>query len=108
MSEESRVKALKELLANNPDDKLARYALAMEYSGAGDTNAAVSEFRRLLEFSPDYTNAYFMAAQTLARADRCGEAKTMLERGIECARRTRNSHAEAEMQSMLDELERGY
>jgi hypothetical protein len=47
-----------------------------------------------------------MAAQTLARADRNDEARIMLQRGIESARRTRNQHAQAEMEGMLDELER--
>jgi len=46
-----------------------------------------------------------MAAQTLIRADRAGEARSMLQQGIECARRTRNQHALSEMQGMLEELE---
>jgi tetratricopeptide (TPR) repeat protein len=78
----------------------------VEYSGSGDTDAAVAEFQALLAAHPDYTNGYFMAAQTLARADRVEEARTMLQQGIESARRTRNQHALAEMAGMLDELDR--
>ena len=104
MPDESRVAALKEILEANPDDTLARYALGMEYSGAGETDAALAEFQRLLGANPDYTNAYFMSAQALARAERNDEAKTMLQQGIECARRTRNQHAQSEMEAMLDEL----
>lgn len=107
MPDESRVATLKEILEGNPDDTFARYALGMEYSGSGETDAALAEFRRLLTAHPDYTNAYFMAAQALARAERSGEAKTMLQQGIECARRTRNQHALSEMEAMLDELEAG-
>lgn len=106
MPDESRVAALKEVLAANPDDAFARYALGLEYSGSGDTDAALTEFQRLLSSHPDYTNGYFMAAQALARADRGGEAREMLQRGIESARRTRNQHALAEMEGMLDELDR--
>lgn len=106
MVDESRVAALQEVLAANPDDAFARYALGLEYSGAGDTEAALAEFQRLLASHPDYTNGYFMAAQTLARADRNEEAKTLLRQGIESARRTRNQHALAEMEGMLDELDR--
>ncbi len=105
MPDESRVATLKEILAAKPDDAFARYALGLEYSGAGDTDAAVAEFQRLLAAHPDYTNAYFMAAQTLARAERTEEARAMLRQGIECARRTRNQHALSEMEGMLDELE---
>ena len=106
MSDESRVATLKQILEANPDDAFARYALGLEYSGSGETDAAVAEFQRLLASHPDYTNGYFMAAQTLAHADRADEARTMLQQGIECARRTRNQHAQSEMEGMLDELER--
>jgi tetratricopeptide (TPR) repeat protein len=107
MADESRVAALKEILNANPDDAFARYALGLEYSGAGETDAALSEFQLLLAAHPDYTNGYFMAAQTLARAERKEEAKTMLRQGMECAQRTRNQHALSEMEAMLDELEMG-
>ncbi len=105
--DETRVAALKEILQANPDDAFARYALGLEYSGSGETDAALAEFQRLLAVHPDYTNGYFMAAQTLARAERTGEARTMLDQGIECARRTRNQHALSEMEAMLDELGNG-
>ncbi len=104
MPDESRVAALKQILDGNPDDAFARYALGLEYSGAGETDFALAEFQRLLAAHPDYTNGYFMAAQALARAERQDEAKSMLQQGIECARRTRNQHALAEMEAMLDEL----
>jgi tetratricopeptide (TPR) repeat protein len=107
MPDESRIAALKEVLSANPDDAFARYALGLEYSGAGETDAALAEFQRLLASHPDYTNGYFMAAQTLARADRNDEARALLQQGIESARRTRNQHALAEMEGMLDELDRG-
>ena len=104
MPDESRVAALKEILETNPNDAFARYALGLEYSGAGETGAALTEFQLLLAAHPDYTNGYFMAAQALARAERQDEAKAMLQQGIECARRTRNQHALAEMEAMLEEL----
>jgi tetratricopeptide (TPR) repeat protein len=107
MPDEARVAALKEILDANPDDAFARYALGLEYSGAGETEAALAEFQRLLAAHPDYTNGYFMAAQALARAERNQEAQSLLQQGIECARRTRNQHALTEMEAMLDELEHG-
>jgi tetratricopeptide (TPR) repeat protein len=105
MPDESRLATLKQILDGNPDDAFARYALGLEYSSAGETDAALAEFQLLLAAHPDYTNGYFMAAQALARAERQDEAKAMLQRGIECARRTRNQHALAEMEAMLEELD---
>jgi hypothetical protein len=46
-----------------------------------------------------------MAAQTLAKVRRNQEAKSRLKEGIEAARRSRNQHAQSEMQAMLDDLE---
>jgi cytochrome c-type biogenesis protein CcmH/NrfG len=100
-----RLQMLKELLAQDPNNQLARYGLAMEYSGKGDVENAVAEFRKLVEINPDYANAYFMAAQTLAKAERTDEAKHLLRQGITAAARTGNSHAQNEMQGFLDELE---
>jgi predicted Zn-dependent protease len=99
-----RIAMLCEILAANPEDAFARYGLAMEYSKAGDLERALGEFKTLLEKNPDYTPGYFMAAQTLANAERVDEAKRMLVDGIASARRTGNQHAQSEMTAMLEEL----
>jgi thioredoxin-like negative regulator of GroEL len=99
-----RLAMLNQVLAQNPDDAFARYGLAMEYSKAGDVERALEEFRKLLTTHPDYTAGYFMAAQTLASANRVDEAKKKLVDGISSARRTGNTHAQSEMTAMLEEL----
>ena len=99
-----RIAALNDVLTQNPNDTFARYGLAMEYSNAGDIERALTEFKTLLENTPDYTPGYFMAAQTLAKAARTEEAKRMLIDGISSARRTGNQHAQSEMTAMLEEL----
>lgn len=104
MTEMSRIETLSQFLTENPGDAFARYGLAMEYSKAGQAEAALAEFRKLLELHPDYTAGYFMAAQTLARADRSDEARQMLRDGIASASRTGNQHAKMEMEGMLAEL----
>jgi predicted Zn-dependent protease len=100
-----RIALLTEVLTQNPADAFARYGLAMEYSNAGEVERALEEFGKLLTTHPDYTAGYFMAAQTLAKADRTDEAKKMLADGITSARKTGNGHAQAEMEGMLAELE---
>ena len=104
MPEINRLQMLTEFLQQNPDDAFARYGLAMEYSKAGQTAQALAEFNKLLELHPDYSNGYFMAAQLLERSGRTPEARQMLEKGVEAARRTGNKHALSEMAGMLDEL----
>lgn len=95
---------LAEILTNNPGDAFARYGLAMEYSNQGNIPQAMEEFGKLLSAHPDYTAGYFMAAQTLAKADRIDEAKKMLSNGIASAKRTGNAHAQSEMEGMLADL----
>ena len=99
-----RIALLSEILTADPDDTFARYALALEYSKAGQTEHALQEFKTLIEKNPDYTPAYFMAAQTLASASRADEARRMLIDGIASAVRTGNKHAQSEMTAMMEEL----
>ena len=99
-----RVAMLNEILAQNPSDIFARYGLAMELAKIGKIDGAMEEFGKVIQSNPDYTPAYFMAAQTLARAQRIDEARKMLVDGIASATRTGNAHAQSEMQAMLDEL----
>lgn len=101
-----KVANLKEILEQDPKNAFARYGLAMEFAGQGETDAAMAEFERLLTDHPDYTAGYFMAAQTLAKVRRDAEAKQKLASGMECARRTGNGHALREMQAMLEEYDR--
>jgi predicted Zn-dependent protease len=100
-----KIATLKEILAQQPADAFARYGLAMAYASEGDATSALAEFDRLLVAHPDYTAGYFMAAQTLVKAERPAEAQERLRDGIESAQRTGNQHALSEMQQLLDELE---
>ncbi|MGA2276803.1 MAG: tetratricopeptide repeat protein [Terracidiphilus sp.] len=101
-----KITGLKEILALEPKNSLARYGLAIALAASGETEAALSEFDTLLRNDPGYTAGYFMAAQTMAAAGRTAEAIARLKSGIESASRSADRHAVSEMQAMLDELER--
>ena len=105
MSTTDKIAGLKEILALDPKNSFARYGIAVELANRGEVDSALEEFDRLLASDPDYTAGYFMAAQTLSKAARTGEAIDRLKAGISCAARTGNRHALSEMQGMLDELE---
>lgn len=105
MSTTDKLAGLKEILALDPKNSFARYGIAVELANRGEVDSALEEFDRLLAGDPDYTAGYFMAAQTLSKAGRTGDAIERLKAGISCAARTGNRHALSEMQGMLDELE---
>jgi tetratricopeptide (TPR) repeat protein len=100
----SRIDMLAQFLAENPTDAFGRYGLAMEYAKSGQVDTAMEHFNKLLELHPDYAAGYFMAAQTLSKSGRSGEARKFLENGIGAAARTGNAHAKGEMEAMLAEL----
>jgi predicted Zn-dependent protease len=100
-----KIAGLKEILAADPGNSFARYGVAMELAGRGETSAAIAEFDTLLANDPNYTQGYFMSAQTLAGAGRKQEAIDRLRAGIDRAVRDGNNHAISEMQSMMDELQ---
>jgi predicted Zn-dependent protease len=99
-----KITGLKEILALDPKNSLARYGLAMELAGRGETEAALREFDTLLANEPEYTAGYFMSAQTLSTAGRNAEAIERLKAGIASAARSGNRLALSEMQAMLDVL----
>ena len=101
-----KIAGLKEILTLEPGNSFARYGLAMELAGQGETAVALAEFDTLVANDPGYTAGYFMAAQTLAAAGRTPEAIARLKNGIESAKRSGDRHAVGEMQAMLDELDR--
>ena len=104
MSKMDKLEGLKEILALDPKSSFARYGLAVELAGRGETEAALREFETLLANDPDYTAGYFMSAQTLTTEGRNAEAIERLKAGIASAARSGNRHALSEMQAMLDVL----
>jgi tetratricopeptide (TPR) repeat protein len=93
------------MVEQKPTDSFARYGLAMEYRNTGDLEAAMGEFRALMEINPDYSPAYFHGGQTLERMGRIEEAREVYRKGVEVTIRIKNEHARSEMQGALDLLD---
>src|SRR5437016_627969 len=98
MAGPTRKQQLQEMLAGDPNDPFLRYALAMEFVGAGDDESAVQHFRDLIAVAADYVAAYQQAGQALVRLARPDEAREVLRHGVAQALQQRNQHAAEEMQ----------
>ena len=98
------METLKAMLAQNPQDTFARYGLAMEYANCGDWEAAVSEFKALLEHNPGYAAAYFHGGQALEKLGRVEDARDFYQKGIEVTVRSGDRHTQSELQAALDML----
>jgi len=101
MSRKAQVEAL---LADDPDNSMFRYALAMEHVSAGDDAAAVREFREILRRDGDYVPAYLQAGRALIRLGDDDDARAILHAGIVVGRRVGDEHAAGEMQGFLESL----
>jgi hypothetical protein len=94
------------MLAEDPDDVFLRYGLAMEHASAGDDAVCAEVLRDLIArtIANPYIPAFLQAGQALVRLDRIPEACDVLRKGIDAARRAGDTHAQGEMQALLDSI----
>lgn len=107
MARTARMAQIEAMLAEDPDDAFLRYGLAMEHASSGDDAACVDVMRDLIArtvTTVPYVPAYLQAGQALVRLDRITEACEMLRQGVEVARRVGDSHAQGEMQGLLESI----
>jgi len=100
----SRAETLRTMLAQNPGDVFARYALAMEYANSGDLENAVKEYRAILAENESYAAAYYHGGQALEKLGRTDEARELYEKGIEATTRSGDLKTRNEIQAALDLL----
>ena len=100
----NRIEILKSLVAQKPTDAFARYGLAMELVKSGELDAAIAEFRTLLEHNPNYAAAYFHGGQALEKLGDVEQARALYEKGVEVTARTGDGHTRSELQAALDML----
>ncbi|TAN23880.1 MAG: tetratricopeptide repeat protein [Acidobacteria bacterium] len=100
----NRREQLEEFLRHNPNDAFARYGLAMELMHRGESEAALVQFAQLQQQHPNYPAGFQQAGQLLLSLGRNGDAKTVLQRGLQAAATAGDRHAASEIQGLLDEL----
>jgi hypothetical protein len=95
---------LEQLLESDPDDVFLQYALAKARVSEGNLEAGLAQYQSVIDRHPDYVPAYFQKGQTLAERGRTIEAREILARGINVARKVGDAHAEREMNEFLESL----
>jgi cytochrome c-type biogenesis protein CcmH/NrfG len=104
MAAKTRRQQLEEMIADDPNDALSRYFLAMDHAGAGENDAAWRRFEEMFALTPEYVPAYLQAGQLLVRMGRLAEAAEVFRQGITVARRLNDEHAAGEMEAFLQQL----
>ena len=105
MAVSTRKEQIEAMLADEPNDPLLRYMLAMDHVSVKDDARAVDCFRDLLARAADYVPAYMQIGQALCRLGRIDDARDVWQCGIVQARQQANDHAAGEMQGMVEGLE---
>jgi len=100
-----RLARLRTLVQENPQDRFARYGLAMELASLDRLEESVSEFRALISLAPDYVASYLQAGQTLEKLNRVEEAREAYGKGIEVAAKKGDMKTRGELQSALELLD---
>ena len=100
----NRSEILKQMLEQDPANTFARYGLAMEYAKSGSLDAAVEEYRRLLQQDPNYAAGYYHGGQALEKLGRVDEARSLYEEGIAATTRTGDAHTRSEIEAALSLL----
>lgn len=80
-----RLDQLRSLLADEPEDKFLRHAMAMEHKRNGDMEQAARMLEALIREEPKYIPPYYQLALILAELDRPTDAMEVCRAGaLQC------------------------
>ena len=99
-----RLATLLRFLEDDPSDIFTHYAIAQEYASTGNDSAAIEKYDEIIHLDPAYVPAYHQLGLLFTRLNRGEQARETLSRGIAAAGRNGETHAQAEMQELLDDL----
>jgi predicted Zn-dependent protease len=100
----NRLDALKQMVAQDPDNSFARYGLAMELTNSNMPDAAIAEFKTLMARDDTYVAAYFHCGQALEKLGKIDEARATYENGIEACAKKGDAHTRSEIEAALSML----
>jgi tetratricopeptide (TPR) repeat protein len=100
----NRLDALKQMLAQDPENAFARYGLAMEYSKNDLFEDAIAEFKAVINQDSTYVAAYYHGGQALEKLGRAEDARDFYEQGIEACNRKGDAHTRSEIEAALSLL----
>ena len=100
-----RLATLQEFLRDDPDDPFTRFALAQEYAKRGEAEVARTYYEGLVRDCPDYVGTYFHLGALYRTLGRDADALAIYRAGIAAATAAGDTHARAELQSALLEVD---
>ena len=102
MARQNRMKALEDLLANDPTDVFALYGLALEHKALSDLDKARNLLEKTVKNDPEHVYAYYQLGEVLIAQGNDEDAVEILEKGISQAGQLGHMKAMNELQALLD------
>lgn len=99
-----RIDTLKEMLAVDPEDSFARYALGLEYAAGNEIEKAKDTFEELRTLDPNYAAAYYQLGKVYELLGDESAAGKVYEKGIYVAASQNDMHTKSELEQALNEL----
>jgi tetratricopeptide (TPR) repeat protein len=104
MPDADRIRALMNLLEEEPGDVFCRYALALEYAGSLDSAAqAIDLLTAITRDTPDYLPAYYQLGRLLMTGGNRTAALEVIQSGIRLAQNKGDRHTLAELGFLLED-----
>jgi tetratricopeptide (TPR) repeat protein len=100
----NRLELLRQMVSQDPNNRFARYGLAMELANSGELDQSVVEYRTLLQQDENYAAAYFHFGQALEKLGQVEQARAIYEKGIEVTTRKGDLHTRGEIEAALSLL----
>ena len=104
MSNLDRIKQIKLILNDSPNDEFLNYALATEYVSIGQLEDALELFKKLVSQSPQYFATYYHLGKLYEKLDDPINAQKSYEKGLDVTKKMNERHANNELRGALDEL----
>lgn len=98
------IEQLENLLKRDPNDAFLNFGLAMQLAKEQRLEESLARFDHVIRLDPAYTAAFHQKGIALIGMQRLQDAREVLQRGIDAARRVGNGHAEAEMSELLSSI----
>ena len=100
----SRIENLKAILASDPQDTFARYALGLEYISLNDLEQAKNIFEEIYALDPAYVATYYQLGKIYELLGEEHQARKIYEKGVYVAASQGDEHTKQELQQAIDEL----
>ncbi|MDX2248652.1 MAG: tetratricopeptide repeat protein [Bacteroidia bacterium] len=100
----SRLQQLLSFLETAPNDAFTLYSVAYEYLNQSEILTAIKYFEQLKSLHPEYIGTYYHLGKSLEKIKDKQAAALVYQSGIEVARKLKDRHALAELQTALNEV----